>query len=62
MIGLLPESAEQRVPQQVQLGGYTLNVTYERPSPSATQGAQLLMRLLEGWRWRSGLTNLSLLG
>jgi len=25
---------------QARLGGYTLNVTYERPSPSATQGAQ----------------------
>jgi hypothetical protein len=41
MAGLLPESAEpQRVPQQVHLGGYTLNVTYERPAPSATQGVQ----------------------
>jgi beta-galactosidase GanA len=32
---LLPEGAEQRVPQKVRLGGYTLNVTYERPAPSA---------------------------
>jgi len=40
MIGLLPESAEQRVPQQVKLGGYTLNVTYERPAPSSTQDTQ----------------------
>ena len=36
MAGLLREGAEpQRVPQQVRLGGYILNVTYERPSPSA---------------------------
>jgi len=41
MAGFLPEGAEQRAPQQAQLGGYTLNVTYERPSSSlATQGAQ----------------------
>jgi hypothetical protein len=41
MAGLLREGAEpQRVPQQVRLGGYILNVTYERPSPSA-QGAQI---------------------
>lgn len=41
MAGFLPEGAEQRAPQQARLGGYTLNVTYERPSPSlATQGAQ----------------------
>jgi hypothetical protein len=34
MAGLLPETAEQqqRVPQKVRLGGYVLNVTYERPS------------------------------
>jgi hypothetical protein len=38
MAGLLAEGAEpQRVPQRVRLGGYTLNVTYERP-PS-TQAA-----------------------
>lgn len=36
MAGLLPEGAEQRVPQQVRLNGYTLNVTYERPSPAAS--------------------------
>lgn len=35
MAGLLPESSEQKVPQKVRLGGYTLNVTYER-LPSAT--------------------------
>ena len=40
MAGFLPEGAEQRAPQQARLGGYTLNVTYERPSPSASQGAQ----------------------
>jgi len=38
--GLLPEGAEQRVPQQVRLNGYTLNVTYERlPSPTSAPGA-----------------------
>jgi beta-galactosidase GanA len=41
MAGLLPEGAEQRVPQQVRLNGYTLNVTYERPSPlAAAPGAR----------------------
>ncbi len=40
MAGFLPEGPEQRAPQQARLGGYTLNVTYERPSTSATQGAQ----------------------
>ncbi|MFL6335546.1 MAG: DUF5597 domain-containing protein [Pyrinomonadaceae bacterium] len=36
MVGLLAEGSEpQRVPRQVRLGGYKLNVTYERPS-SAT--------------------------
>jgi beta-galactosidase GanA len=35
MTGLLPETPEpQRVPQQVRLGGYKLNVTYERPTPA----------------------------
>ncbi len=38
MAGFLPEGPEQRAPQQARLGGYTLNVTYERPP--ATQGAQ----------------------
>ena len=39
MAGLLREGSEpQRVPQQVRLGGYVLNVTYERPpSSSSTQ-------------------------
>lgn len=33
MVGLLPENLElQRQPQQISLGGYRLNVTYERPS------------------------------
>jgi beta-galactosidase GanA len=36
MAGLLPEGAEQRLPQQLKLGNYTMNVTYERPS-SPTQ-------------------------
>ena len=40
LAGFLPEGPEQRAPQQARLGGYTLNVTYERPSPPATQGAQ----------------------
>src|SRR6266545_4467128 len=40
MAGFLPEGPEQRAPQQARLGGYTLNVTYERPSSPATQGAQ----------------------
>jgi beta-galactosidase GanA len=40
MAGLLIEGSEpQRVPQRVRLGGYTLNVTYER-GPSSAQGAQ----------------------
>jgi beta-galactosidase GanA len=39
-VGLLPEGAEQRAPQQVRLNGYTLNVTYERFSPPSTQEAQ----------------------
>ena len=39
MAGFLPEGVEQRAPQQARLGGYTLNVTYERPTLS-TQGAQ----------------------
>jgi len=40
MVGLLPEGAEQRVPQKVRLGGYTLNLTYERPTASTAQNAQ----------------------
>ncbi len=38
MVGLVAESPEQRVPQQVRLGGYTLNVTYERQA--SAQGAE----------------------
>ncbi|MBV8857971.1 MAG: DUF5597 domain-containing protein [Acidobacteria bacterium] len=39
MAGLLPETSEpQRVPQRLRLGGYWLNVTYERPS--STPAAQ----------------------
>jgi beta-galactosidase GanA len=49
MVGLLPESAEQRVPQKVQLGGYTLNVTYERPAPQTpAQGAETSVPLSGG--------------
>jgi beta-galactosidase GanA len=40
MAGLLPEGVEQRIPQKVRLGGYTLNVTYERPAASPTQSSQ----------------------
>ena len=36
-VGLLPETAEQRVPQQVRVGGYILNVTYERAAATAAQ-------------------------
>jgi beta-galactosidase GanA len=39
MVGLLPESAEQRVPQKVRVGGYTLGVTYERLPSFNAQGA-----------------------
>ena len=31
--GLLPEGPEQRAPQQLRLGDYILNVTFDRPSP-----------------------------
>jgi beta-galactosidase GanA len=34
MAGLLPEGVEQRLPQQLRLGDYILNVTYERPAPT----------------------------
>jgi beta-galactosidase GanA len=41
MAGLLPEGVEQRLPQQVGLGGYTLNITYDRSTPlPATQNPQ----------------------
>jgi beta-galactosidase GanA len=33
MAGLLPEGVEQRLPQQLRLGGYTLNITYDRSTP-----------------------------
>jgi beta-galactosidase GanA len=40
MAGLRPESAEQRQPQQVNLGGYVLRVTYEQqPAPALAEGA-----------------------
>lgn len=40
MAGVLPEGPEQRAPQQVSLGGYTLNVAYERPTSSTAQSTQ----------------------
>jgi beta-galactosidase GanA len=42
MAGVLPEGPEQRAPQQVRLGGYTLNITYERPSPDALSGGLVI--------------------
>ena len=38
MAGLLPEGAEQRLPQQLRLGHYMLNVTYERPTGQIPTG------------------------
>jgi beta-galactosidase GanA len=36
MLGLIPDSPDpQRVPQELRLGGYKLNVTYERPAAAA---------------------------
>jgi len=40
MAGLLPEGPEQRQPQQLRLGGYTMYVTYERPTQATPQAAQ----------------------
>jgi beta-galactosidase GanA len=41
MAGLLPEGPEQRQPQQLRLGDYVLNVTYDRPPQApAAQNAQ----------------------
>lgn len=37
MAGLLPEGAEQRLPQQLRLGNYILNVSFDRPT-SPTRG------------------------
>jgi hypothetical protein len=34
MAGLLPEGAEQRLPQQLRLGDYVLNVSFDRPTQS----------------------------
>ena len=42
MAGFLPEGPEQRAPQQARLNGYTLNVTYERPSTSSPSEASRL--------------------
>lgn len=35
MAGLLPEGPEQRLPLQLRLGDYVLNVTYDRPTPQS---------------------------
>lgn len=40
MAGVLPEGPEQRAPQRVRLGGYALNVTYERPATSSGSNTQ----------------------
>src|SRR5262249_9092089 len=32
MAGVLPEGPEQRLPQELRLGGYVLNITFERPT------------------------------
>ena len=37
--GLLPEGPEQRAPQQIHLGGYTLNITYERAASTSSQSS-----------------------
>lgn len=37
MAGLLPEGPEQRLPLRLRLGGYILNISYERPPQSAVQ-------------------------
>jgi beta-galactosidase GanA len=44
MSGLLPEGPEQRLPQQLRLGDYILNITYERPTPApaAQQASEVL--------------------
>jgi len=36
MAGLLPEGAEQRLPQQLRLGNYILNVSFDRPTSQTT--------------------------
>ena len=38
MAGVLPEGPEQRAPQRVRLGGYALNVSYERDRPASYPG------------------------
>ena len=38
MAGVLPEGPEQRAPQRVRLGGYALNVSYERDRPATYPG------------------------
>jgi beta-galactosidase GanA len=39
MAGLLPEGPEQRLPQQLRLGDYVLNVTFDRPPQLPAQNA-----------------------
>ena len=41
--GLLPEGPEQRLAQQLRLGGYTLNVTYERPTAQMANPTQTVL-------------------
>ena len=36
MAGLLPEGAEQRLPQQLRLGDYVLNVSFDRATSQTT--------------------------
>lgn len=38
MAGVLPEGPEQRAPQRVRIGGYALNVSYERERPASYPG------------------------
>jgi beta-galactosidase GanA len=55
MAGLLPESAEQRQPQQVNLGGYVLRVTYEQqPAPALAEGAVVPAASPAPTRWPAG--------
>jgi beta-galactosidase GanA len=43
MLGLIPDSPDpQRVPQELRLGGYKLNVTYERPAAGSPSGGLII--------------------
>jgi beta-galactosidase GanA len=42
MAGVLPEGPEQRAPKQVRLGGYILNITYDRPSTDSLSGGLVI--------------------